>query len=351
VTAQFSAASDYSTIKEYALIIGNQSAAGNPAVIDLLVSEGDVKVTGRVTDARGFSTSVSLTIPVLPYRSPRVTPCAGYSHVICERALDTGALSSGGTYLAIRAGRVFSSIQADGREKNSCHLRYRWKPNGAESYTDWSTLLAAGSPETEVSLLVGNVVSSLQTSYTVEIEAVDALGGSHVLTFQIMTEAISFVLYDGPDGAAFGKYPEEPHVVDIASHMTLLVRGKLAVLGEQWQSLGLAEGISESAWEYGRKETGCHYLLTQGRQVHIAFNCACGYAGTAVIVNAAAIPEDHRPGRRVFSLCPASDRQIACVSVDPDGYIRVEWVQKATDTVLTGAADVTWLDGCISYWT
>ena len=350
LTAAFTASSDYSTVTEFAVTVGNQSAAGNPAVIDLLISEGDVKVTGKVTDARGFSTSVSTTITILPYRIPKVTPYTGYADVICERAKDTGELSPDGTYLAIKAGKSFSSVVLDGTEMNSCQLRYRWKPNGADAYTDWITLLAEGSAETEISLLVGNVVSSLQTSYMVEIEAVDALDGRHKLSFQIMTEAISFVLYDGPDGAGFGKYPEAPHVVDIASHMTLLVRGKLRVLGDIWQSLGLAEGISESAYEHGRMETGCHYLLTEGRHVHIAFNCAFSYAGTPLIINATSIPEENRPDRNVFTPCICNDRCIAGVVVDTDGYIRVEWVQRTTDTVMTGAADVTWIDGYLCYW-
>ena len=351
LTAEFTASSTYSNIAEYTLITGNQNAVGNPATIDLLVSEGEVKVTGKVTDARGFSTSVSVTITVMAYRNPKVTPYTGYSDVICERAKATGELSADGTYLAIKAGKNFSSVVLNGVEMNSCALRYRWKPNGVDAYSEWITLLADGSAETEISLLVGNVVSSLQKSYMVEIEAVDALEGSHKLTFQIMTEAISFVLYDGPDGAGFGKYPEAPHVVDIASHMTLLVRGKLTVLGNDWVSIGLADRIGESGYNYGRKETGCFYLVTEGRHVHIAFNCMYVYAGTAVIVNATPIPEDNRPARPVFSLCPANDRQIACVSVGTDGYIRVEWVQKATDSVLTGNTDVTWLDGYLCYWT
>ena len=185
----------------------------------------------------------------------------------------------------------------------------------------------------------------------VEVEAADSLGGSHRLTFQIMTEAVSFVLYDGPDGAGFGKYPEAAHVVDIASHMTLMVRGKMLVLGDIWNTLGLAAGVSESAYEYGRKEPGCHYLVTEGRHVHIAFNCAFAYSGTAVIINSEPIPEEHRPLRTVMSPCICNDRAIACVSVGPDGYIRAEWIQKPEDTVLTGAGDVTWVDGYLCYWT
>ena len=351
LSAAISATSVYSTVAEYAVEAGSQRATGNPAVIDLVISEGNVRVTGTVTDARGFQSSVSASIQVLPYRNPKVTPHTGYNDVVCERARDTGELSADGTYLAIKAGKSFSSVQLQGVEKNSCELRYRWKPNGAADFSDWITLLAHGSRENEISLLVGNVVASLQKSYVVEVEAADSLGGSHRLTFQIMTEAVSFVLYDGPDGAGFGKYPEAAHVVDIASHMTLMVRGKMLVLGDIWNTLGLAAGVSESAYEYGRKEPGCHYLVTEGRHVHIAFNCAFAYSGTAVIINSEPIPEEHRPLRTVMSPCICNDRAIACVSVGPDGYIRAEWIQKPEDTVLTGAGDVTWVDGYLCYWT
>ena len=351
LSATFSASSACSVIREYSVTAGSQSAAGNPAVIELLVSEGSVKVIGTVTDARGFSGSISTTIQVLPYRNPKITPYTGYDHVVCERAKETGELSPNGTYLAIKAGRTFSSVRLKGVEQNSCRLRYRWKPNGAADFSDWIGLLEAGSRESEISMLIGNVVSSLQRSYTVEVEAADALGGSHRLSFQIMTEAVSFVLYDGPDGAGFGKYPEAAHVVDIASHMTLMVRGKMQVLGDVWNTLELADGVSEAAYAYGRKESGCHYLVTEGRHVHIAFSCAFAYAGTAVVINGEPLPEEHRPLRTVMSPCICNDRAIACVSVGPDGYIRAEWIQKPEDTVLTGAADMTWVDGYLCYWT
>lgn len=352
LSAAMAAASAYSTISSCTLTAGSQSAEGNPAVIDLLVNEGEVRVTAKVTDARGFSRTVTTAITILPYRNPRIIPLSGYDDVICERAKETGELSASGTYLAIRAGKSFTSVVLDGKEKNSCHLRYRWKPNGAAEYGSWITLLGSDSADTEVSLLVGNVVASLQTSYLVQLEAADTLGGTHTLTFQIMTEAISFVLYDGPDGAGFGKYPEQPHVVDIASHMTLLVRGKLEIVGSSWADLGLAAGVYESGYDYGRKEsTGCHYLVSNGNHVYLAFNCSFSYSGAALTINDKPVPEEYRPARPVFSLCPANDRALAMVSMNPDGFIRLEWVQNSRDTVPTAAAEVTWMDGYLDYWT
>lgn len=350
--AEISADSLYSNIKEYLVTAGSTRATGNPSIIDLLADDGEVKITVKVTDQRGFTRSTSRTIMVLPYSKPRIVPCAGYSNVICERALESGELSHKGTYLAIKAGKTFSSVIQNGIEKNGCSLRYRWKMNGAISFTDWITLLEEGSTETEVSMLIGNIVNSLQTSYVVQIEAVDVLNGHHTLTFQVMTEAISFVLYDGPDGAGFGKYPEEPHVVDIAAHMTLRVRGRFVVDGNGWIALALASGISESVYAYGRNNvSACAYQVSNGNHVHISFNCALSYVGTAMVVNGDPIPENCRPTNTVYSLCPVNDRGIALVSISTDGHIRIEWVQKLADTVQTGAASITWIDGYLDYWT
>ena len=350
--AEMTASSEYSTIQSYTITVGSLSAQGNPAQFDLLVNEGDVKVTARVTDARGFTATVTTSIYIMPYRNPKVVPCTGYSDVVCERALDTGELSPRGTYLAIKAGRQFSSVVLNGEERNSCELRFRWKPNGADAFTEWVPLLTADSPQSEITLLAGSVVSSLKTSYLVEVGVVDALGGEHKLTFPIMTEAISFILYDGPDGAGFGKYPEAPHVVDIASHMTLLVLGKLEVVGSQWVNLGLADGVNESVYAYGRKEdSGCHYLVSNGNHVYAAFNCGFAYTGTPMVINAAPIPAEYRPARPVCSLCPVNDRTMALVRIDNDGYIRVEWVQQLTATVNTGSTEVIWIDGYLDYWT
>lgn len=350
--ATMSASSTYSTIREYSLTVGSVSVKGNPGIIDLLVDEGNVTVTAKVTDARGFSRTVTRTIYVYPYRRPKVVPYTGYNDVICERAKSSGALSPDGTYLAIKAGKSYSVISPSGTNLNPCVLRYRWKISSASQYGSWNTILANGSAELEKTLLVGNIVSSLSTSYDVEIQASDALGGEHTLTFAIMTEAISFVLYDGVDGAGFGKYPEEPHVVDIAAHMTLRVRGKFVVDGNGWATLGLASGISESVYNYGRNDAAaCSYQVSNGNHVHVAFNCAFYYGGSSKVINSNAIPAEFRPVGTVYALCPMNDRYIALVSVASDGYIRVEWVQNLKDTVQTGSASVTWVDGYLDYWT
>ena len=319
--------------------------------LDPFIHDGNIEINCTVTDARGYKSTTTYTIYVYPYSRPKIVPYSGYSDIVCERAKATGELHSDGTYLAIMAGKRFTSIVKDGAELNSCRLRYRFKPTTVDTFGDWVTLLADGSAETEIKLLAGNVVSSTNVSYDIELSAIDLVGSEHVIRFSVMTSAISFVLYDGVDGAAFGKYPEEPHVVDIAAHMTLRVRGRLEVLGSNWESLELADGMSESPYAYGRQgDTGCYYQVSNGNHVQAAFNCSYDYAGRSMVVNKTPIPEEYRPDRTVCSICPTNDRRLALVTVQPDGYIRIEWVQTIASTSNTTSATVLWVDGYLDYW-
>lgn len=345
--AEFTATSDYSTIQSYSVSAGSVSARGNPATIDTLVNEGDVLVTAKVTDSRGFSTTVTTSINVLPYQKPKITPYSGYSDVICERAKSTGELSADGTYLAIKAGKSFSSFVVGGTERNSCVLRYRYKVSSAEEYNSWVVLIGSDDAQTQTSILVGGIVSSTSTSYDIELEAMDALGGRHTLHFQIMTSQVSFVLYDGVDGAGFGKYPEVPHVVDIAAHMTLLVRGKLVVLGSDWEPLTFASGVYESPYDFGRV-VDCKYQVKEGNHVYVAFNCSFTHSGAAITINGSQIPEEYRPPRAVRSLCPVNGNGTALVCVKPDGFIQVESVERAGEI---GEHPILWIDGYLDYWT
>lgn len=348
VQAEMEASSDYSHIVSYQLTVGSTTAEGNPAVIDTLVSEGNVRVVARAVDARGYSTTVTAYIDVLPYKRPRITPYPGYSDVICERALENGELSSKGTYLAIRAGVEYTSILVDGEDRNRSGLAFRWRPSNSGSFTQWETLLDT-SDGTTVSVLIGNIVTSLETSYVVELGTSDMLGEEHIMTFQIMTEAVSFVLYDGEDGAGFGKYPEEAHVVDIASHMTLIVRGGMQVLGETWVDLGLANGVSDAAFDVGRKpDSGCHMLVANGNHVYLAFDCSFEYTGVPIRINRDKIPGEYCPKGTMASLCIADESAFANVSADSTGDILVNWIFDTKNG--SGPMTVRVLDGYIDYW-
>lgn len=276
VKGTMNASSDYSTISRYALKIGSSTVSGNPATLNPIQSEGTVAVEATATDARGFSRTVTTSIQVLPYQQPSVVPCAGAGSVVCDRATADGAISANGTYLCIQAGKSFSSLVAGGAEQNGCVLQYRYKIASATSFGEWATLLGTESAETEIQALLGNIVTSTITSYVIELRALDKMGGHRELQFQIGTEHISFALYDGEDGAAFGKYPEDAHVVDIAEHMTLRVRGKMELVG-QCMALQYSENVTgySLAQIVGNSglPNGCCVRVENGNHVYVGFNC------------------------------------------------------------------------------
>lgn len=286
------------------------------------------------------------TIYVYPYRPPKIVPYSGQSAIVCERARATGELSSEGTYLAIRAGKDCSSLVKDGVNLNHCVLRYRCKAGTADTYGQWVTLLGENSASSFISQLIGGVVSSTQSSYDVELGVLDSLGSEHSMVFRIMTGAVSFVLFDGVDGAGFGKYPEQPHVVDVAAHMTLLVRGKMILEESGWQELGLADGVMETSEAVGRY-AGCGYRVHIGKHVYAGFSCSFAYAGTPVTVSAAPVPEEIRPAAPVWGLSPVNDGGLAAVCLKPDGYIQVQWVLRNGQA---GQQEVLWIDGYLDYW-
>lgn len=227
VKASFTASSVYSTVSAYKLTVDNGlSASGNPASTGAINSSGTRTVKGTVTDARGYSRVLSKTITVIPYASAAVKPADGESTVICRRCTADKTASATGTYLHIKAKRAYSTVISGGTQKNFCVLRYRHKLSSAadNAYSSWITLLAKNNTsQNTIDIAVANVISSVDNSYTIQINATDDIGTSHTLTFVIPTKMVAFSLKAGGNGAAFGKIAEEEDTVELASGWALKI--------------------------------------------------------------------------------------------------------------------------------
>ena len=216
--AAFTASSLYSSIKSYTLTVGSISASGNPCTTaDYLSSNGEVVVKGTVTDARGFSTTVSKTITVIPYDTPKVTPATGQNIVICERCLPDGTPDPSGTSLLIKAGRKYSPVVSEGTQCNFCSLRYRIKLTTASSYGAWVEIITKNSTSGDEATYIGAEVVALGTaSYDVQISAADDMGSDTIIHFVIPTDDVAFHLKAGGKAAGFGKYAEADDLLDVA---------------------------------------------------------------------------------------------------------------------------------------
>lgn len=205
VKADFTATSEYSDIKSYALTVNGKTTAGDPSTSETLATNGEVPVVGTVTDTRGYSRTLTENIPVHAYSAPSVAVGAGQTAIVCERAKSNGISDPAGEYLRIVAKRKYSTV--DG--KNQCVLRFRYKTSTATSYGSWTTLIAESDATDEYNGIVSNVTFPATTSFDVQIGVADTMESETVSTFHIPTDEISFHIRYGGKGAAFFGYSEK----------------------------------------------------------------------------------------------------------------------------------------------
>lgn len=186
-----------SAIASQKLTIEGQSY-GAPYISGFIASSGDVTVKASVTDSRGFTGEVQKTITVIPYQKPKLLPGAGESGIICARCDASGNLTESGTYLKIVAGRSYSKVTVDDAQNNFCEIRYRYRLESANTFSDWITLLDKSdvSADTVNSGAIANVVASAQSTYVVQLGVADDVGEAAAIQFVIPTD---FVTIDCPD--------------------------------------------------------------------------------------------------------------------------------------------------------
>ena len=174
---------------------------GAPYISGFIASSGDVAVKASVTDSRGFTGEVQKTITVIPYQKPKLLPGAGESGIICARCDASGSLTESGTYLKIVAGRSYSKVTVDDAQNNFCEIRYRYRLESANTFSDWITLLEKSdiSADTVNSGAIANVVASAQSTYVVQLGVADDVGEADAIQFIIPTD---FVTIDCPDAYA-----------------------------------------------------------------------------------------------------------------------------------------------------
>ena len=207
VRAEFTATSDYSQVQSYTLVVDGIPVAGNPAVSGMLRSHGAVTVTGRVTDARGYVRELTQVIQVVAYDRPGVIPCPGESGIVAVRCDADGTRNPRGQHLLIRAGRKYTALSTEAGQLNYCRLQYRIKKAGSENYSEFVTLISGEELESDyVQITLENAVPELRSSYTIQLEAIDTLGGYSVITLSVAALTVPFHIGKGNSNVAVGKY-------------------------------------------------------------------------------------------------------------------------------------------------
>lgn len=212
LSASMQATAQHATIASYSVTAAGLTASGNPCVIDHLSVSGEIPVRATVTDSRGYSTTVTKTITVVPYDTPRVVPSTGQHEVVCERCLSDGTPAPAGAYLLIKAARKYSPIMGD----NHCELRFRYKLSSADGYGAWVTLIGTDDESDEITHVDANAAPQATMSYDIQISVIDTVGNESIVAVYVPTDEVAFHLKDGGKGAAFGKYAEQDGLLDVA---------------------------------------------------------------------------------------------------------------------------------------
>lgn len=233
VSADISGTGKYDAeVEQTRLVIGGTQYS-NPTVSGLLTHTGDVTVTGEAVDSRGYVGKAEQVIKVIPYSRPAIVPAEGETAIVCARCDANGNFTDSGTYLRIKAKRSYSPIVADGVQKNRCLIQYRI--NGGS----WVTILSRTATTDEVDTgAISGKVTSLASSYTIDIGVVDDVGENSYTTIIVPTDNVTFHLRAGGQGAAFGEYSTEEKVLAVAEDWDVDVKGKRVAFGTESKEVG-----------------------------------------------------------------------------------------------------------------
>lgn len=216
--ADLSAEGQYgATILAYETLVGGSEYSGG-----YLTRTGEVAVTGKAADSRGYVGSTEQTITVIPYEKPAIVPAEGQTDIVCARCDKSGEFTDSGTYLRIIAKRIYSPVVSNSVQYNFCQLRYRVDDGS------WKPLLDGNASGDEIDTgAIGGVVGLTNASYSIEIGVVDTIGNTASVTKIVPTEQVAFHLCLDGNGAAFGEYAENEKELSIAADWTLNIKGRV----------------------------------------------------------------------------------------------------------------------------
>jgi len=190
-------------VKSYRVVYDGKDIY-SPYKTGVLQSAGTFSIICYVTDTRDRTQSTTLSFTVPAYTTPTL------SDISLFRCDSEGNANEAGTYYYIKATAHYSSLNGE----NSVTLRYRHKV-GTGSYSAYSSLTSG------VGLIVGDAVISTESTYTVEISAIDELGNPVVYTGYLLSEEVAFHIRRGGKGAALGKLAEQDDLFDVAWNQTV----------------------------------------------------------------------------------------------------------------------------------
>lgn len=252
------------TGKYGAIITGYKMKVGgveyeDPYTSGILSTSGEVEVTGIVTDSRGFKNECKQVITVIAYDKPKLLNTEAF------RCDENGNPKDDGTYLRIKAKRSYYKVMSGDEQINFCKIQYRYKAAEGTEYSDWSIILEDNAEDDEVitaALLNGGL--SKESTYEVQIQAIDAMGGLAGESIMVPSEKIYWHRDGKRRSFTFGGYVEEPNTFAITEDISFRAKGGIGALGS-YEGEDFHALINRTGYYYGTKapaSAGCiNYLV------------------------------------------------------------------------------------------
>jgi hypothetical protein len=164
-----------------------------------LTESGSVKVDVTVTDTRGRSTTKQVTIPVVEWSPPTLSPDAVW------RCNDKGVAVFNGTYASMKAAYVFAGV--DG--KNSVTSKVEYKGSAETAWSNAGALVSGA----RTAMGAGKIVST--SSYQLRLSVTDGLGGVAQYTWNLGTAQVDLDFRADATGMGIGGVGETKGGLDI----------------------------------------------------------------------------------------------------------------------------------------
>ena len=221
------------SIESYSMKVGGVTYdAGDDFTSGYLSNSGAIRVDCYATDSRGYKGSAADSAKVLPYSKPKILAASGESEVIAVRCDSSEKVTDSGTYLKIKAKRSYSPVMWGSVQKNFCKIRFRYKKDGG-SWSAWTTILEGSSldsDEVETGALLGGALS-IKSSYLVQVQAIDDVGGSNSTTIAVPTDKVYWHRAGARRSFTFGGYVEDDNTFAIAEDIIFEARGPVMARG------------------------------------------------------------------------------------------------------------------------
>lgn len=251
-TASYTAQGRYgASVERVSLALDGEVVTGSSPLCSDFPRAGTHTLTLTALDSRGYQTTLSQTITVLPYAPPRLIPAPDQEEILVLRANGEGTADEAGGYIWVRTGVTYAPLTQDGTDWNSVSLSLL--VTGEDLSAEYALPLADGVSDA----LAADGLLTARKSYTATLRAVDLLGGVGESTAAIPTEKITLHLGPG-GGVGVGKYAEDPELFDVA----LPARFRRGVaIGEETLADFVAAREGADGWVVERRALGDRLLF------------------------------------------------------------------------------------------